>query len=77
MQISDLFSLNYHNVLFLEDEEIPSPQHTQSSSRTKLLPDEDVNNDNRRYKSMSCSACTEDCEVNLYKHTGIVYYILK
>ncbi|XP_060589800.1 lysosomal cholesterol signaling protein-like isoform X2 [Ruditapes philippinarum] len=53
----------------LPDEEIPSPQHTQSSSRTKLLPDEDVNNDNRRYKSMSCSACTEDCEVNLYKHT--------
>ncbi|XP_053373274.1 integral membrane protein GPR155-like isoform X2 [Mercenaria mercenaria] len=53
----------------LQDEEIPTPCHTQSSSRTKLISDTDGGGDNNRYRSLSCSACTEDCEVNLYKHT--------
>lgn len=58
-----------HEKLLPEDEEIPSTRRTRSSSKSKLLNNKDDRNDNNRYRSLSCSGCTEDCEVNLYKHT--------
>lgn len=45
--------------------------HRRTSSSTKLLRDQDgVDSDNNRYRSLSCSNCTDNCTVSLYRETA-------